>query len=337
MAGLLVATAAGPETAATDAGTATDFGAPDGGIESGPIEPAVEAECAAIEPSACHQRALELLREGGGSQVLRAIGLFRSACRRGLAESCVVLRQATRPKAIVSPRPQYTRRAAEQNVIGTCVVKCHLPVDGRPRDCEILRSVPEMNQEVLSALRSARYEPATIANIPAEVSYVWNFHLSLPGRTAPPPPDWSPVLYLPLVERCAGQAAAACTAEATRLANNRERPEDADRAARLFGAACDQAHKPACEALRHRYVGPQRLDILAPDGVIPSDAQQLRGELVCWVAVTGEVQRCRVTKSTVLDEILLNAISKVHFRPAQLDGKSFETEYGFAYGPPVGP
>jgi TonB family protein len=223
---LSLGTVAGSEPTVVDPTTPPEFIGLMGRLTSGPTDPAAETECAALDPAACLQRALGLLGEGGGeAKLIRAIGLLRASCFRGLAEGCRNLQQSPVPKAIVQAYPQYTQKAFERRVTGYVVVKCRLPIDGRPRDCRILRSIPELDQEVISTLASARYEPVTIAGVPVQVTFVWKFRFALPGLgPTPPPSDWKPVLYQPLLERCAGAAAPACAEAARLLASNRTMP-----------------------------------------------------------------------------------------------------------------
>jgi protein TonB len=79
------------------------------------------------------------------------------------------------PTAIIPPSIKYPRGAREKRVAGTVSVKCTLPLDGYPRNCRIVRSVPELDQEVLRAMSSARYEPATFQGRPVQVNYVFSF------------------------------------------------------------------------------------------------------------------------------------------------------------------
>src|SRR5262249_650932 len=64
-----------------------------------------------------------------------------------------------RPTLVSGPKPVYSREAREARVEGTMLVKCVITTAGTLRSCRVLKSLPFMEQAVLSALASQRYTP----------------------------------------------------------------------------------------------------------------------------------------------------------------------------------
>jgi TonB family protein len=142
------------------------------------IRTVAKAECQAVEPHVCHERALEVLAgDAGAPEIARAQALMAEACDRGFSTSCVP--RFTRPTAIVPARPQYTADARQHGVEGYVLVKCTITVEGLPTNCRILRSLPYLDQVVLEAVAASRYTPVTFLGRPVEIEYVFDFHFKL--------------------------------------------------------------------------------------------------------------------------------------------------------------
>jgi TonB family protein len=297
------------------------------GLDGG-IDPAAVAECAALEPRACFDHAMEVLQPDGGlADWKRGLALLREACRRGAQPGCAP--PLTRPKPIEPVKLEYPRAMQLRGVTGAVTVKCTILVDGRVRDCRIIHSpAADLSAAVLAALASARYEPVTLAGRPVPVSYV--FHFNFRDRDDPPTrleevPIWKPVLDQELLYRCIGNFAEECHHEAQRLAEPPVAPGSAARAARLFGAACWAKYEASCSVLRSRFLGPKRLSSIT--------VSRGTGELVCWISALGKAHGCRATKSSPFDDLWIHEMEKGAFQTAMLDGVPFETEYLFSYGP----
>jgi TonB family protein len=181
--------ASNPGTEQTLGQSGAPVGLEDG--EASPLPPAVaaerlavlsaaaKAECDPIEARLCHERALAVLAaDAGALEQDHARALLSEACRRGFAPSCNVIGM-TRPKPIVAATPQYTKAARAKGVEGMVLVRCILPIEGHPRDCRILKSLPDLDEAVLAALAVSRYEPVTFLGHPVEVSYVFVFRFTL--------------------------------------------------------------------------------------------------------------------------------------------------------------
>jgi TonB family C-terminal domain len=89
----------------------------------------------------------------------------------------------TRPELQSSPNgkkaPDYSREAREARVSGLMIVKCVITTEGRVQNCQIIKPIPHMEQPVLSWLQASRYSPVTFQGKPQQVSYVFNFKLSM--------------------------------------------------------------------------------------------------------------------------------------------------------------
>ncbi len=84
-----------------------------------------------------------------------------------------------RPRLISGRQPAYTQKARDAAVEGMVMARCLLMTTGALHDCVIIQSVPLMDQEVLDALATQRYAPATFHGTPINVSYTLRFRFAL--------------------------------------------------------------------------------------------------------------------------------------------------------------
>jgi TonB family protein len=84
--------------------------------------------------------------------------------------------------AAIGDEIQYTDEARRKCVEGTMIVKCTLTREGRVTDCDILKTLPEMDAMVLAALPTRRYKPALYHGEPIAVMKVFIITLTLPPR-----------------------------------------------------------------------------------------------------------------------------------------------------------
>ena len=136
-----------------------------------------------------------------------------------------------------------------------------------------------------------------------------------------PPPDTD------TLQLCTGDRASRCTDDALKLIDPSVEEKQPDRAARLLGAACEQGDARACTTLDTRFTAPKRLDPIEPYGVGMPHASDSYGEIACTVTVAGEAIRCRSLRNGGHNASYIEALLKMHFTPAELDGKPFESEY----------
>lgn len=96
-------------------------------------------------------------------------------------ETRIDFTEAMAPPAFVSgPEPEYTAKAIDRGVEGLMVVRCVVTVQGTVHGCQVLRSLPFMDQAVIEALQRRRYKPATLRGRPVEVNYTFRIKLALP-------------------------------------------------------------------------------------------------------------------------------------------------------------
>ena len=84
-----------------------------------------------------------------------------------------------RPHKTSGPEPAYTREAREARVEGKMLVQCVITVDGRLEACQVLKSLPFMDQAVLAALAQQRWTPVTFQGQPVSVVYTIPFKFVL--------------------------------------------------------------------------------------------------------------------------------------------------------------
>ncbi len=78
----------------------------------------------------------------------------------------------TPPKVIESPQPQYTDKASQKKISGTCVVELMVDAQGSPHNARIVKSITEglplklkkiaagLDQNALDAVMKYRFQPA---------------------------------------------------------------------------------------------------------------------------------------------------------------------------------
>jgi periplasmic protein TonB len=84
------------------------------------------------------------------------------------------------PRLISGPEPVYPREAREAKVEGTLLAKCVITTEGALRSCRIIKSLPFLDEPVLSALAHRRYDPVMFQGRPVNVEYVISLRFELP-------------------------------------------------------------------------------------------------------------------------------------------------------------
>lgn len=95
----------------------------------------------------------------------------------------------TRPKLISGRDPIYTPEALAAHVEGLIIVRCIITTSGTIENCVVIKSLPLMDQPVLDALASRRYEPPLLHGRPVSTYFVFNIKLlqpaNAPAKAAP--------------------------------------------------------------------------------------------------------------------------------------------------------
>ncbi len=81
-----------------------------------------------------------------------------------------------RPVRVHGREPAYTQAALLARVQGMVVMKCVITELGLAKDCVILKSLPHLDDAVLSAARTWRFSPAMLNGRPVAAQYVFPFH-----------------------------------------------------------------------------------------------------------------------------------------------------------------
>ena len=84
------------------------------------------------------------------------------------------------PRLLEGPEPVYPREAREARVEGTLLAKCVITTEGTLRSCRIIKSLPFLDEPVLTALAHRRYAPVMFQGRPVNVEYVISLRFELP-------------------------------------------------------------------------------------------------------------------------------------------------------------
>jgi Gram-negative bacterial TonB protein C-terminal len=96
--------------------------------------------------------------------------------------------QMTRPVMLYGRLPAYTSQAVDAGVEGLFLVACVITVSGEVESCRVVKTLLWLETEVLSALKTQRYEPATKNGRPIAVFYVFPFRFRVqPGERVATP------------------------------------------------------------------------------------------------------------------------------------------------------
>lgn len=78
--------------------------------------------------------------------------------------------------------PRYSSEAFNAHIEGTLLVKCVLSVEGRLEKCRIIQSLPYMDQAVLDAMATWKYEPIHYRGKPIAVEYLFPIKVVIPHQ-----------------------------------------------------------------------------------------------------------------------------------------------------------
>ncbi|HEX4620964.1 MAG TPA: energy transducer TonB [Myxococcaceae bacterium] len=137
--------------------------------------------CAGEVAARCLAKALDLLElRTDQPKRMDAMQLLIDACGAKYAPACAEQKKhLARPQRISGENPQYTAEARDKRVEGTVLLRCVIDAGGVPSRCQVVRSVPSMDEEVLRAVSTWRMNPATFDGIPVEIDYVIAVKLTL--------------------------------------------------------------------------------------------------------------------------------------------------------------
>jgi protein TonB len=84
-----------------------------------------------------------------------------------------------RPSRIGGPEIQYSREAREAKVEGTALVKCVITPSGSLSGCTLVKSLPFMDQAIMSAVTQWKMTPVVFNGQPVSVSYTIPIRLKI--------------------------------------------------------------------------------------------------------------------------------------------------------------
>ncbi|MDI3287848.1 energy transducer TonB [Polyangium sp. 15x6] len=80
----------------------------------------------------------------------------------------------TRPHPISGlPQLPYTPQALCNRVEGVMIVRCVITEEGAIEGCQVLKTLPYLEKEVVRTLESTRYTPVEFEGRPRRVSYTF--------------------------------------------------------------------------------------------------------------------------------------------------------------------
>ena len=82
-----------------------------------------------------------------------------------------------RPKRISGKAPIYSQEAREAGVHGKLIARCTITVEGTTENCHIVASLPPMDQAVLDALATWRFNPMLFVGRAVKFEYTVPFVL----------------------------------------------------------------------------------------------------------------------------------------------------------------
>lgn len=91
------------------------------------------------------------------------------------------------PRKIRSVNPAYPQVARDAGISGVVILEAVIDTDGLPVNLKILRSIPELDQAAINAVRQWRYTPTLLNGVPVAVVMTVTVHFTLqaPQGAAP--------------------------------------------------------------------------------------------------------------------------------------------------------
>jgi TonB family protein len=265
-------------------------------------------------------------RTGRLPLLFAAFALFGLACKHRAGEAPGSLPAGmTRPR-VASPIDWSYPPATTAGVAGTLSVRCVITEEGRAEDCQVARSIPELDRWVIAKLEGASFVPATYQGTPVRSSFLIDVRVDIPEAAS----RWRPPVDPAQIAACQGTNASGCMGSALALLYPDGGTREVDRASRLLGAACAAGLAAACRQLDESFQGPRLLDDVSPPSNL--EFRGAEGEVVCWISTMGQAHDCRGPGSAPA-AWFIDTLRRTRFSPARFEGEPFETEFvvGFSF------
>jgi TonB family protein len=197
------------------------------------------------------------------------------------------------PERVKYVAPLYPAEAKSSRVTGIVILEALVDATGSVSDARVLKSIPELDQAAMDAVRQWRYSPTTLNGVPVPIVLTVTVNFSLSDT--------------PTAEQLAGSM----TAMNSALQTMTSAPVPSD----WKGAPPVRVGGNIAPPERVKYVPPS----------YPVDAQQARvsGIVIIEAVIdeSGEVAASKVLKSVpMLDDAALAAVSQWKYTPTFLNG-----------------
>ncbi len=84
----------------------------------------------------------------------------------------------TRPRRLSGKAPLYSQEQREAGGGGAAIARCTLTVEGNLVNCQIIKSMPLMDQAILDAMATWRFEPMRFMGRPVSTTFTIPFHFA---------------------------------------------------------------------------------------------------------------------------------------------------------------
>jgi TonB family protein len=85
------------------------------------------------------------------------------------------------PKKVKHVSPVYPAAARNQKITGVVILEARIGADGRVVDASVLRSIPELDEAALDAVRQWEFTPTLINGVPTPITMTTTIQFSLPN------------------------------------------------------------------------------------------------------------------------------------------------------------
>ena len=88
---------------------------------------------------------------------------------------------ASAPKKVKHVNPIYPAAARERKITGVVILEARIEPDGRILEARVLRSIPELDDAALEAVKQWEFTPTLINGVPTPVTMTMTIQFSLPN------------------------------------------------------------------------------------------------------------------------------------------------------------
>jgi len=117
------------------------------------------------------------------------LGAFPAAADEAFPGAHKVGGRIKPPKKIKDVRPEYPAQAKRDGIQGVIVLGCLIDEEGKVVETKPVKSIPELEEAAVEAVRQWTYEPTLLDGVPVRVAMTItvNFRLGDGGSTSQPP------------------------------------------------------------------------------------------------------------------------------------------------------